>query len=103
MGFSVFKQALTKLVVSKPGSVLADENAELKHIAARVMGREMAKIANRNEKLFNRIDGILKANTGDLANSQMAAIMVEFYQNTVDDNVSLLKKLKQGFTENNQA
>lgn len=83
--------------------LFADENAELNHIAARVMGREMAKIANRNEKLFNRIDGILKANTGDLANSQMAAIMVEFYQNTVEDNVTLLQKLKQGFTENKQA
>lgn len=83
--------------------LFADENAELNHIAARVMGREMAKIAKRNEKLYNRIDGILKINTGDLANSQMAAIMVEFYQNTVEDNVTLLQKLKQGFTENKQA
>lgn len=79
--------------------LFADENAELKHIAARVMGREMAKIAKRNEKLYNRIDGILKINTGDLANSQMAAIMVEFYQNTVEDNVLLLQKLMQGFNE----
>ena len=79
--------------------LFADENAELKHIAARVMGREMAKIAKRNEKLFSRIDGILKANTGDLASSQMAAIMVEFYQNTVEDNVLLLQKLTQGFNE----
>ncbi len=76
-----------------------DENAELKHIAARVMGREMATIATRNEKLFNRIGKILKANTNDLANSQMAAIMVEYHQNTVEDNVLLLQKLMHGFNE----
>lgn len=79
--------------------LFADENAELNHIAAIVMGREMVKIAKRNEKLFNRIDGILKANTVDLTNSRMAAIMVEFYQNTVEDNVLLLQKLMQGFNE----
>ncbi len=79
--------------------LFADENAELKHIAAIVMGRGMAKIAKRNEKLFNRIDGILKANTDDLVNSRMAAIMVEFYQNTVEENVLLLQKLMQGFNE----
>lgn len=76
-----------------------DEHAELKHIAARVMGREMAKIAKRNEKLFSRIYEILQANTGHLSNSQMAAIMVDFYQNTVEDNVLLLQKLMQGFNE----
>ncbi|NUQ25977.1 MAG: hypothetical protein HUU34_18665 [Saprospiraceae bacterium] len=76
-----------------------DENADLKHIAARVMGREMSKIAKRNEKLFDRIKGILDANTTDVAGSKIAGIMVEYFENTVEDSVILLEQLKRGFTE----
>ena len=35
-----------------------EESAELIHIAGRVLGRKMSKIANRNEKLFARIEEI---------------------------------------------
>ena len=75
------------------------EEASLKHIAARVMGREMSKIAKKNELLFSRIVGILDSNTLVSQNSNMAKIMVEYYDNTIDDNVQLLKHLRQGFTE----
>ncbi len=78
--------------------LFADENADLNHIAARVMGREMRKIASRNEKLFARIEGILNDNTDDMPNSKMAAIMIEYFENTVEDNVLLLQQLKKGFT-----
>lgn len=76
-----------------------DEDADLKHIAARVMGREMNKIAKRNEKVFNRISGILEANTNDMPNSRMAAIMIEYFDNTMEESVALLLQLQQGFTE----
>ena len=76
------------------------EDADLKNIAARVMGREMGKIARRNEKLLSRIAGILDANTNDTANSPMAAIMVEYFESTVEENVLLLQELKHGFGEN---
>ena len=76
-----------------------EEDVDLKYIAARVMGREISKIANRNEKLFTRISEILDRNTEDIPNSKMAAIMVEYFDNTVEDNVLLLQQLKQGFTE----
>lgn len=79
--------------------LFGDAATDLKHIAARVMGREMKRIAGGNEKLFNRIEGILKANTGDAANSNLAVIMREYFDNTLADNVALLKQLKQGFTE----
>ena len=69
------------------------------HIAARVMGREINKIAKRNEKLFTRIEGILSANTDDMPNSKMGAIMTEYFQNTIHDNVLLLQQIKQGFNE----
>ncbi len=78
---------------------LFNEEADLKYIAARVMGREMNKIAKRNKKLFERIDRILEANTTDIASSHMAEIMIEYFDNTMEDNVTLLKQLKQGFTE----
>ena len=77
------------------------EDADLKNIAARVMGREMGKIARRNEKLLSRIAGILDANTNDIANTPMAVIMVEYFENSVEENVLLLQQLKQGFEENN--
>lgn len=77
-----------------------DETADLIDIAAKVMGREMRKIASRNKKLFSRIAGILNSNTNDIRNSKMAAIMVEYFENTVQDNVLLLEQLKQGFIEN---
>jgi predicted nucleotidyltransferase len=77
------------------------DDTDLKYIAARVMEREMGKIARRNEKLLGRIAGILAANTNDIANSQMAAIMVEYFENTLEENVLLLQELKQGFGENN--
>ncbi len=78
---------------------LFDKEVNLKLIAARVMGREINKIAKRNEKLFARIDDILEVNTLDVANSHMATIMVEYFDNTMEDSVKLLKQLKQGFTE----
>ena len=75
------------------------EEASLKHIAARVMGREMSKIAKKNELLFSRIVDILDSNTLVSQNSDMAKIMIEYYDTTIDDNVRLLKQLRQGFTE----
>lgn len=75
------------------------DDVDLTQIAARVMGREIRKIANRNEKLFGRISEILNRNTEDNLNSKIAAIMVEYFNNTVEDNVLLLQQLKQGFTE----
>jgi predicted nucleotidyltransferase len=75
------------------------EEAELKEIAARVMGREMAKIAKRNEKLFTRLTDILNRNTVDVAESKIGAIMTEYFENTVEENVKLLLHLKQGLIE----
>lgn len=82
--------------------LFAEEDADLIHIAARVLGREMSKIALRNEKLFERIEGILNVNTMELSDGKMAAIMVEYFQDTVEDNVVLLNQIKQGFLESSK-
>lgn len=81
--------------------LFGEENAELRNIAARVMGREMYKIAKRNKKLFDRLEGILNASTNAVANSKMAAIMAEYFENTVEENVVLLQEITKGFIENN--
>lgn len=82
--------------------LFVDDNADLHHIAARVMGREMKKVAARNEKLYKRIEGILNANTDDMPNSKIAGIMIEYFDNTLAENVELLNQLKQGFTESKE-
>jgi len=63
------------------------------------MGREIKKIATRSQTLFTRLEGILNANTQDITNSPMADIMIEYFDNTIADNVLLLRQLKQGFLE----
>ena len=79
--------------------LFTNEKIDLIHIAARVMGREMKRIGIRNERLYARKEDILKKNTANEADSKMAAIMVEYFDNTVDDNIKLLQHLKEGFTE----
>lgn len=75
------------------------ENANLKWIAARVMGREMKKIAQRNIQLYERIQNILETNATDVQNSRMAEIMVAYFENTVEENRQLIEQIKKGFTE----
>ena len=80
--------------------LFSEENVDLKHISARVMGREMSKIAKKNEALFERINKILEANTNNIPNSKMAIIMIEYFENTLEESVILLRQLSLGFTEN---
>jgi predicted nucleotidyltransferase len=75
------------------------EKTDLKHIAATVMGREMKKIAQRNEKLYDRIQEILHINTTNLVDSPIGLIMTEHFNNTVEENIILLQHLRRGFTE----
>jgi predicted nucleotidyltransferase len=76
--------------------LFGDDDLALHLIAARVMGREMNKIAKRNEALYNRIKDLLEVNTEDI---EMAKIMVEFYENTIEDNLAILKQIKVGYLE----
>lgn len=76
-----------------------NENDNLRYIAARVMGREIRKITQRNAKLFHRVQAIIQANTADARTSEMARIMVGYFDNTLEENVGLLQKIKQGLME----
>ena len=80
--------------------LFGDKDINLQWIAARVLGRDMGKIAQLNEDLFLRIKKILKKNTIDIHSSDIAKIMAEFFQNTIEDNVKLLEQVKMGYLEN---
>jgi hypothetical protein len=75
------------------------EKATLTELAARVMGREIKVIARRDEKLLGRIVKLLNANTAGAATSKIAEIMVQYFNNTIEENLQLLQHLKKGFDE----
>jgi predicted nucleotidyltransferase len=77
--------------------LFGNEEMNLIHLAARVMGREIKKIAKRNLKLYERVENIMHRNTEDIAKSNMAIVMVEYFKNTVEENVKLLLEIKNGF------
>lgn len=74
-----------------------NEESDLPDIAARVMGREIRRIAQRNQSLYQRIGNILKENTTDAETSKMAVIMIEYFDNTLADNWRLLMEVRKGF------
>lgn len=78
--------------------LFGDDKLDLNLIAARVMGREMNKIARRNESLFDRLKELLEVNTNN-NDSDIAKIMIEFYENTIEDNLSVLEQIKTGYLE----
>lgn len=78
--------------------LFGSEEAELSLIAARVMGREMSKIAKRNESLFNRLQKLLEVNSNN-NDSEMAKIMLEFFANTIKDNIKVIQQIKEGYLE----
>lgn len=78
---------------------LFENNPDLQLLAARVMGREMGKIASPNEALFVRLRDLIEANAADPATSEIGRIMSKYYGSTVEDSVVLLRHILTGFTE----
>ncbi|SRR5258708_10614741 len=76
--------------------LFAREDAELIEIAAIVLGRQISAIVATAPALQTRIKGILIANTQDPAKSKMALIMVDYFSNTIADNVKLLSLVLSG-------
>jgi predicted nucleotidyltransferase len=89
-------------IYEEHADIFTDDNAAeatLPELAARVMGREIRAIAQRDEKLLARITNLLRTQSADAATSRMAPIMVGYFNNTVEDNLRLLQHLKKGFDE----
>jgi hypothetical protein len=58
----------------------------------------MSKIAKRNEILFKRLQEILESNT-NYQNLEIAKIMLEANNNTIEENIMLLVQIKTGYSE----
>ena len=76
-----------------------DARTSLLLVAAQVLGRELKKITQGNIPLWERIERILRDNTESTSTSRMAPIMVEYFNNTVEDNVLVLLAVQAGFKE----
>jgi predicted nucleotidyltransferase len=87
-------------IYEKHNDLFGGQDINLDWIAARVMGRDMAKITKLNKELYQRIKKILSKNTKDIHTSDIGVIMAEFFQNTIQDNVKLLEQIKIGYLEN---
>ena len=89
-------------IFANHSELFLDENAELMGIAATVLGREMGKILKRNQVIANRVKGIIEENTKQQTNSRMGAIMTEYFDNTVEENIALLTRILAGIDEGNK-
>ena len=83
---------------SNHSDLFETEVVDLKWIAAKVLGRELKKIAQRHNELYKRISNILEANSTDVDRSRMAEIMVEYFDNTVEENRFLIEQINKGFS-----
>lgn len=78
---------------------LFGDEISLDLLGARVMGREIGKIARANPELYERILSLLLQNTDNPESSAIGRIMAEFFENTIQENVDLLKQILVGFEE----
>jgi predicted nucleotidyltransferase len=78
--------------------LFGDHAFELNMISARVMGREMSKIANRNEVLYKRLQDLLETNS-NYQDLEIAKIMLASNNNTLEENIMLLVQIKTGYSE----
>ena len=69
----------------------------LEHIAAEVMGREIAKITTANADLSERVDQLLEVNVADLYSSAIGRIMSEFLGNTIEESVTVIQYILKGY------
>ncbi|MGC4038562.1 MAG: hypothetical protein QM764_21545 [Chitinophagaceae bacterium] len=72
------------------------EDADLREIAAEVIGRKMRKILLLDNSLFERIAGIIQRNIQQAGDSPMALIMTEYFDNTIEADIRLLEFLLKG-------
>ena len=76
--------------------LFTDHTADLLHVSARVMGREMRKIVIKNDALFQRINEILESNSDEAANSKIGLIMTAYFKNTAEENKMVISEIRKG-------
>ncbi len=94
---SHFFEMYTDQIYEHHSDLFGDDDFGLDLIAARVMGREMKKIAIRNEKLYERLTNLLEKNTMDVNTSEIGKIMANWANTTVEESLKPLFEIQLGF------
>ena len=92
-----FFEMYTDQIYAHHSDLFGDNDFELNLIASRVMGREMKKIAIRNEKLNERLTNLLEKNTMDVNTSEIGKIMANWANTTVAESLKPLLEIQRGF------
>lgn len=92
-----FFEMYTDQIYEHHSDLFGDDDFGLDLIAARVMGREMKKIAIRNEKLYERLTNLLEKNTMDVNTSEIGKIMANWTNTTVAESLKPLVEIQLGF------
>jgi len=75
------------------------EDYNLTTLAARVLGREMAAVLNRNTLLKQRILNILEVNSASIDQSIVAILFENQSGDTVEQQYQILQELRKGIEE----
>ena len=92
-----FFEMYTDQIYEHHSDLFGDDDFGLDLIAARVMGREMKKIAIRNEKLYERLTNLLEKNTMGVNTSEIGKIMAIWANTTVAESLKPLVEIQLGF------
>lgn len=87
------------LIYDNHEDLFAGEEQNLEHIAARVLGRQMKLILNRNALLKERIISILQLNAQSPGNSSIGLQFVNGNIQTVDEAILVIKEIITGIEE----
>ena len=80
---------------------LFDNNAELPHIAARVLGRQMKLILDRSIDLKQRVVSILESQIQNPEKSKIAELMNKGTDKSIEATINIMKELLIGIHEQN--
>ncbi|ASV31503.1 hypothetical protein [Maribacter cobaltidurans] len=92
-----FFEMYTDQIYEHHSDLFGDNDFGLYLIAARVMGREMKKIAIKNEKLYERLTNLLEKNTMDINTSEIGKIMANWANTSVEESLKPLIEIQRGF------
>lgn len=92
-----FFEMFTDQIYEHHSDLFGKDDFGLDFIAARVMGREMNKIASRNKELHGRLSNLLEKNAVDVSTSQLAKIMANMANSTVEESLRPLSEMWLGF------
>lgn len=92
-----FFEMYTDQIYAHHSDLFGDNDFRLNLIASRVMGREMKKIAIRNEKLNERLTNLLEKNTMDVNTREIGKLMANWANTTVTESLKPLLEIQLGF------